>query len=556
MYKLLVVEDEKSIAYGMANSIPWGEWGFEISGVCGNGLEALDQIKKDKPHVIISDIRMPEMDGIELMQYLNQHYPEIKIIILSGYNDFEYMQMSIKSQVSEYLLKPTDLDEFEVMFRKMKDRLDEENRKKIEEIELKQAYEEGKSLKLRKKFNDLIKGYGYNEEEMEEEFLQHDGNWFGVIRISFDVQNSVDKNAFYQKQIKIENLLNEKASKEQQIVGKFILNFEEKITGILKSEEEPEEEVLRSYTKKMLECVIGEGNINAYAGISNFYVDFQMLPQCYEQAKCCVGQKIYSEAKSQIMFYKEMQEADFDYYAISFDVEKILKEILEQQEKELEETLEQIFSEFRGKVILDYDCINRLSLELMFNLSRELLRYGVQLEKVMKKMDYTYTHIYTFKSLEGKKEFLFKILREVSKESARMKGEWKNRSSLAQQIKEIVDAEYDSNQISLEYVGTKVCKNTAYISKIFKNEFGCNFSDYIISKRLEKSQKLLADPALKIYEIAEEMGWADVSNYIKLFKKKYGMSPKEYRNILQAGGILQTGGNHPKGVGHAKDSEN
>ncbi|WP_313133582.1 response regulator transcription factor [Anaerocolumna sp.] len=535
MYKLLVVEDEKSIAYGIANSIPWGEWGFVISGVCGNGLEALEQIKKDKPHVIISDIRMPEMDGIELMQHLNQNYPEIKIIILSGYNDFEYLQMSIKSRVTEYLLKPTDLDEFEVMFRKMKDRLDDENRKKMEEQELKQAYEESKDLKLKKKFNALIKGYGYNEEEMEEEFLKQDGNWFGVILISFDVQNSEDKNAFYQEQIKVEDILNEKAPNEI-IVGKYILNYEEKITGILSLEEEPEEEVLRSYTKRMLEEILEEGNISAYAGISNFYMDFQMLPQCYEQAKCCVSQKIYSEAKNLIMFYKEMQEADFDYYAISFDVEKIVKEILEQQENKIEDTLEQIFSEFRGKVILDYDCINRLSLELMFNLSRELLRYGVQLEKVMKKMDYTYTHIYSFKSLEAKKEFLFKILREVSKESARMKGEWKNRSSLAQQIKEIVDAEYDSNQISLEYVGAKVHKNTAYISKIFKNEFGCNFSDYIISKRLEKSQKLLADPALKIYEISEEMGWADVSNYIKLFKKKYGMSPKEYRNILQAGG--------------------
>jgi two-component system response regulator YesN len=535
MYKLLVVEDEKSIAYGIANSIPWGEWGFVISGVCGNGLEALEQIKKDKPHVIISDIRMPEMDGIELMQHLNQNYPEIKIIILSGYNDFEYLQMSIKSRVTEYLLKPTDLDEFEVMFRKMKDRLDDENRKKIEQQELKQAYEESKDLKLRKKFNALIKGYGYNEEEMEEEFLKQDGNWFGVILISFDVQNSEDKNAFYQEQIKVENILNEKAPNEI-IAGKYILNYEEKITGILSLEEEPEEEVLRSYTKRMLEGILGEGNISAYAGISNFYMDFQMLPQCYEQAKCCVSQKIYSEAKNLIMFYKEMQEADFDYYAISFDVEKIVKEILEQQENKIEDTLEQIFSEFRGKVILDYDCINRLSLELMFNLSRELLRYGVQLEKVMKKMEYTYTHIYSFKSLEGKKDFLLKILREVSKESARMKGEWKNRSSLAQQIKEIVDAEYDSNQISLEYVGAKVHKNTAYISKIFKNEFGCNFSDYIISKRLEKSQKLLADPAFKIYEISEEMGWADVSNYIKLFKKKYGMSPKEYRNILQAGG--------------------
>ncbi len=218
---------------------------------------------------------------------------------------------------------------------------------------------------------------------------------------------------------------------------------------------------------------------------------------------------------------------------------------MEQEENKAEDILNGIFSEFKGKVILDYDYINRLSLELLFNLSRALLRYGVRLEKVMKKLDCTYTGIYPLKSLQEKKEFLSRILREVSREMPGMKVEWKSQSSLAQKIRDIVDEEYDSNQISLEYVGAKVHKNSAYISKIFKNEFGCNFSDYIITKRLEKSKTLLADPARKIYEISEEMGWADVSNYIKLFKKKYGISPKEYRNIIQ-----------PEGGNPGKNNEN
>ncbi len=544
MYKLLIVEDEKSIAYGIANSIEWEAWGFIINGVCSNGIEALEQIKRDKPHVVLSDIRMPEMDGVELMQHLNQHYPEIKIIILSGYNDFEYLQMSIKNRVMEYLLKPTDLDEFEVTFRRIKERLDEEGKKELEERELKSTYEESRNLKLRRKYNALIKGYGYHEEEMEEEFFRQGENWYGVVLIHLEVPDTKDKNAFYQDQIKVEKILNERVSKKG-IDGTYIWNFEEKITGILSAGEEPLEEELYSYVNHMAETVLKESGIPIYAGISNFYTDFQMLPQCYEQAKCCASQKIYSEGKNLVMTYKEIQEADFDYYALSFDTGQILKEILEQEENKAEDILDGIFSEFRGKVILDYDYINRLSLELLFNLSRALLRYGVRLEKVMKKLDYTYTGIYPLKSLKEKKEFLSRILREVSREMAGMRGEWKSQSSLAQKIRDIVDEEYDSNQISLEYVGTKVHKNSAYISKIFKNEFGCNFSDYIITKRLEKSRKLLEDPARKIYEISQEMGWADVSNYIKLFKKRYGISPKEYRNILQ-----------PEGGSGEKNNEN
>ena len=80
-------------------------------------------------------------------------------------------------------------------------------------------------------------------------------------------------------------------------------------------------------------------------------------------------------------------------------------------------------------------------------------------------------------------------------------------------------------------VAEKVHKNPSYISKVFKNEFDCNFSSYVTDRRLEKSKELLADPLVKVYEIAEELGWADVSNFIKVFKKKFGISPDEYRKV-------------------------
>ena len=132
MYKLLIVDDEKSIRSGIANGIPWEDWGFTVTATVSDGLEALELIAADKPDVVLSDIRMPNMDGVELMQYLNSNYPEIKIIILSGYSDFDYLNYSIKNNVTEYLLKPTDIDEFETLFKKMKNTLDNERKKESE----------------------------------------------------------------------------------------------------------------------------------------------------------------------------------------------------------------------------------------------------------------------------------------------------------------------------------------------------------------------------------------------------------------------------------------
>ena len=96
MYRLLIVDDEQSIRSGIIKGNPWNEWGFEIVGDAADGFEALRIIEQTAPDVILSDIRMPNMDGIELMQYVNKNYPQIKMVILSGYSDFEYLNMSIK----------------------------------------------------------------------------------------------------------------------------------------------------------------------------------------------------------------------------------------------------------------------------------------------------------------------------------------------------------------------------------------------------------------------------------------------------------------------------
>lgn len=197
------------------------------------------------------------------------------------------------------------------------------------------------------------------------------------------------------------------------------------------------------------------------------------------------------------------------------------------------EALDSTFSVFYDRVISDYGYINRLCLELLFHISRKLLRCSVQMEKVMKEQGCRYSDIYKKDTLKEKRDFLYLVLSESSKACKEMRGENKKRSSLASAIREIVDLEFTSNKISLEYIAGKVHKNTAYISKIFKSEFECNFSEYVTQKRVEKSKELLSDPSLKIYEIAEALGWADVSNYIKVFKKSCGMSPNEYRNFVE-----------------------
>lgn len=126
MYRLMIADDEENIRNGIARGIPWQRLGYEVCALCADGREVLQRMEECRPDVVLSDIRMPGMDGVELMQRLRQDWPAVKIVILSGYSDFEYLNMSIRNHVAEYLLKPTDFDEFEEVFSRLKTTLDHE----------------------------------------------------------------------------------------------------------------------------------------------------------------------------------------------------------------------------------------------------------------------------------------------------------------------------------------------------------------------------------------------------------------------------------------------
>ncbi len=533
MYKLLIVEDERAIAQGIAKSNPWQEWGFQVAGICSNGEEAVAFIEKDKPDLVLSDIRMPKMDGIALMQYLNARYPEIKIVILSGYNDFQYLQMAIRNHVAEYLLKPTLLEEFERLFRKMKQVLDAEA----------QLREEQKIQLRDRESNALLKGYGYSEEFVESFFYHKDTDSYRVVQICIQDEREEaaghDRGWYFQQKQAIVKILNSHIH-NHEMDGFFLCNYEEHITGILCIDESVGEPEIEKNIFAMLSLAQQETGIVLYCAVSGPCEDYRMLPQCYEQTKYCIERKLLLDTDRKIIWYRQTKDEKysegFDYFGIDFNDKNIIKYILKQDKEQLEEELSGVFDLFReaavrGNDYVDTHYVNRICMEILFTVSREIYRYNVHPEKLMNEHNYHYMDVFDKPTLEGKLDFLLDVFVLFMLECGTQKEMVSKTGELARMVKRIVDEEYMSNLISLEYVAEKVQKNPSYISKVFKNEFDYNFSAYVTDKRLEKSRELLADPLVKVYEIAETLGWADVSNFIKVFKKKFGISPDEYRKV-------------------------
>lgn len=535
MYKLLIVDDEPAIRQGIANSNPWKTWGFVVSALCENGREALREIEKECPDVVLSDIRMPKMDGIELMKYLKENNPQIKIIILSGYSDFKYLNQAIENGVTSYLLKPTDIDAFERLFIKLKKDLDAERSKEEKDRQLLQEWRKGQESQQIGLLKLLLKGYTQQEniEEVCRKLTAERNIYFDncyVTVAAIDGRSGDEKKEQYLLKQRILSLCNSSDDWNRT----FFLDDDENIVWIFSKP--PTYDISPQMIldqAKAIQAKISESlEITVSAGISDLCTAPENLPQCYAQAQSSSKQSVFLGYDS-VFMYSQFEDQLLNSNLPTLNVELIKQSIMQNSFSAANQALEDFFTTFSMKSLKEYSYVDLHCIETLLILSRWAMRYHIQFVTLLDSLGTTYTDIYLCDSLEKKKDFLSVIIYALMGYLKQRKEESQKYSGTAYLIQKCVDEEFANINISLEYVAAKLDRNPTYISKVFKQELGYNFSSYLMNKRIEHSKALLQNPSIKIYKVAEEVGYVDTSNFIKVFKKQTGISPNEYRTLLR-----------------------
>ena len=157
-YTVLMVDDEENVIRAMQKKIDWESIGFRIMGYAHNGIEALDLAEQEAPDVVLTDIKMPYMDGLELAHNLKIMYPTVRILIFSGFDEFEYAKEAIRLEVEEYILKPVDADELRRIFMRIKESLDQEMDEKRNVQKLRDYYMESLPLLQENFYSSLVDG--------------------------------------------------------------------------------------------------------------------------------------------------------------------------------------------------------------------------------------------------------------------------------------------------------------------------------------------------------------------------------------------------------------
>lgn len=532
MYKLLLVDDEVLVREAIAENIHWNELGYELLSVCENGKEAIEYIKKNKVDVVITDICMPFIDGIDLSKYIYENHLPINVIIFSGYNEFEYAKKAIKYGVSEYLSKPVTAYELSEILGNLKKNLDKKREVEAEFDKLNKSYFKNRILIQSKIIEKLIMGNEIEEEsrkDIEEYGLQMDYLEYRVAIIEIDIysdlynanEDKIKKGEM--KSFVIYNISDEiikkynagEVCKGDNNKGLILLwtnhsrEFEDKINLIFK---EIQEEVFK-VLKLTITISVGE-IVYSLSDLHKSYKDAEQL---------LLYRYLWDE--NQIFDREKLKNKLNGSVNLDNVIDKVILGIKLNEKKQIEEKIIEIQELLKNAYIRK----NKICLYLFEIVSQacDLLRtYNLTDDFIYRKKEEVITRITESRSLREAmlilKEFCYMSCDEMYKQRD------SDGNKQAMLALDYIEKHYGDFDLNLNVICSYVCVSISHFSTIFKNYTGDTFMEVLMRTRMQKAKELLENTSLKNYEISEKVGFRDPHYFSIAFKKATGKSPKEY----------------------------
>ncbi|OLS33530.1 response regulator [Bacillus sp. MRMR6] len=516
MKKVFLVDDEIAIRQGIGNSIDWESQGFIYCGDASDGEVALPLIEKHQPDIVITDIKMPFMDGLELSQILRKKMPNIKIIILSGHDEFEYAREAIRIQVTEYCLKPvSSLDLLKILI-KVSLKIDNEvmDKKRIDDLESK--IKETKTESKDKFLYELCQGV-YNTSEAIREATKFNidlfSSYYSVMIIECTIEsNQIDwiEDEFnclrFSRKLK-ENIYILKGESKEQL---------EHATNILRERLHTHEDFNPDNA-----LVFGIGRVeDRIQGITSSFSEADE-----EKNYSSIIHKYHSketmsdiESKKELHHFNRRDLIDFLKFGSSKDIvsfSRSYSSYLQESKMHSPFTIYHFLMDFTITITHYLKETELNSLEMM-----------QQISQIEVKASWIRHYNDTLSYME---EMLYLVT--TTKESTNSKY-----SSFVQMAMEYIHDNYTDSQLSLQTISTAVNVSASYLSHIFSQETGITLIEYLTNIRIEKAKELLKTTKNKTYEIAEQVGYSDSQYFCKTFKKVSGMTTKQFKNF----GRLQT----------------
>lgn len=530
--KVFLVEDEVIIRSGVKKSINWEQEGYEFVGEASDGELAYPMILKEKPDILITDIRMPFMDGLELSRLVKKELPDIKILILSGYDEFEYAKKAIKIGVTEYLLKPISAAKLTEVLNAVAETIRQENEEKnLLETYFAEMRENTERDKMRL-FEKLLMGDLSMGEILEA------GERFGMNlgascykTVLFKILANLENHVYAEQMVDACSSVEQAAS---MMEGVYV--FQRGVEGwaflLTAQDEKSMEESAKILYQNLKQAMKNYTQLEYFGGIGSTVPRIRSLKQSFREADRAFAARFVEEA-NQIISQKEFEKSQMEeglkmqgVVQIGKSREMLQKFLSNGTREEVKAFSDAYISRIeeenirstmvRQYVVIDV-CIVILSFCERISSANRLQEEAEELQKMMQKIH----------SLSEIKKYVVRLLNEAIELRDAESG--RRYSDLIAAAKKEIENHYMTEEISLNTVAISVGMSPSYFSSIFSKEAGKTFVEYLTEVRIEKAKEFLMCSSMKTSEIGYEVGYKDPHYFSYIFKKVQGCSPKEYR---------------------------
>lgn len=532
MLKIFIVEDESVIREGLRDNIPWQDYGYELVGEASDGEMALPLIRKACPDLLLTDIKMPFMDGLTLCHILGQEFPRMKMVVMSGYDDFEYARRAIHEGVVQYMLKPVTRRSLRQMLDEIRERIEREQQTQSYQERFQRENREYERFQRREYFEKLFSAQ-LSVEKMYEEAgrlsLNVSGPCYNLILFSLSERKDAAEG-------ERESFL----TAEGELI-RFFLRFPEYILSkwnlnsycvIVKGEAE----IVSLYTEKGMArieevCTAGKG-LQWYAAAGKRTERFSALSDCFHALNRVFATRFFRTeqhilTEEQLERFRPDQEQetlsgmspqDFDPAAVQEFLESgavdeapdFVRSYLKSMEKLLQSRI------FRSYIVLSIRftvlrCIERLGLR-QEDFEGEL-RCGLQ--------DFE-------KGEEALRDYVEELLTHAVEARERLRQ--RENTRFLQQALAYMETHFTEEALSLHSVAEHCGVSGSYLSTVFSREMGETFVEYVTRKRMALAKRLLREERLHTAECAARVGYRDAHYFSFVFRRTQGISVKDYRS--------------------------
>lgn len=524
--KVMIMDDEANVRSLLKKCIPWNEIGFDIVAEASSAREALDTIGDIMPDIIFADICMPFMDGIEFSKIVTERYPRIKIVVLTAHDEFEYAKEGIKIGISEYILKPIDRVEIRRIAEKLKSKIEEEQKFISEYNVLKKQLEENLPILKERFLNELL------QNNLSKEGICEKMAYFGISKISEDIQIAVIEYAE-------SNVIDSEGEEERLLLGfkcietvkqyfkndmglEIFFDITQKIV-IFNSNPTVDmvegSEQIKAMMINFLKCYVNIGIGNKYKGIEN-------ARQSYREACEALGYKVIA-GWNNVVNYNEMTFEKQDHiwdYELATSIRFYIKVGVENKATE---AVERIFTEIEEGKVNSIEYLRIISINIISEVYTVIHEIGLRVEDVFEVGVVPYNRILNIDNLPDMKNYTNQTIIEIINRIKVLKK--KKDNSVINSIQEYILTNLSDSELSLSSVAKGFFLNSSYLSRLFKQETGLSFIEFLTQKRIEKAVELFNNTDLKAYEIAVKVGIPEPKYFCMCFKKITGVSVNDFK---------------------------